>query len=99
MIIRESKIISILNTFLLMLSISLAGLYIVWANESAADSYQTRVLGEELAKVTDENALLASLKAAAEDPIQLREFAERQNMVQAHNASYVFENGNVALRR
>jgi hypothetical protein len=87
------------NVLLLGISGLLLSFYIIQANMIAADRYQVRVLDEKLTSLNEVRTALASQRSQVEDPSDLMEFAKSHGMVQSSNISYVFENGNVALRQ
>ncbi len=85
-----------------MIILLIAGLlvvyYVVQANIIAASSYKVSLLNQKLESLNEVRSSLAAQKSAMEDPAKVLEFALSHNMVEAKNAVYLFENGNVALR-
>ncbi len=73
--------------------------YIIEANMMAADKYSIRVLDEKLASLNEVRTSLSAERSVIEDPSGLMDFAKSHNMVEAKNITYIFENGNVALRQ
>lgn len=65
----------------------------------ATDKYQIKVLDEKLTSLNEVRTSLAAKRSAVEDPSGLMDFAKGHNMVEAKNVTYIFENGNVALRQ
>jgi len=65
----------------------------------AADKYRIKILNEELASLNESKASLSVQRLNTEDLSMLLEFARTKGMVEAKNAIYVFENGNIALQR
>ena len=101
---RASASNGISTVFILNVIISLvAGLliiyYVVQANIIAADNYKINLLNEKLDSLNGVRSSLAAQKSSMEDPARIRDFAVSQNMVEAKNTVYLFENGNVALQR
>jgi len=87
------------NVILLGIVGLLLSFYIVQANMIAADKYKVRILTEKLTILNEARTSLAAEMSKSEDPSTLMEFARSKGMVQAMNIGYVFENGNVALKR
>jgi len=85
------------------LLLGIAGLllffYIIQANVIAADKYKIKILNEKLTSLNEFETSLAVQKSEAENPSELMEFARSRNMVEAKNITYLFENGNVALKQ
>ncbi len=91
------------TVFILNVVISLiAGLliiyYVVQANIIAADNYKINLLNEKIDSLNGVRSSLAAQKLSMEDPARILDFAVSQNMVEAKNTVYLFENGNVALK-
>lgn len=76
----------------------LLSFYIIQANMIAADKYQVKFLNEKLTSLNEVRTSLAAQRSETEDPSELMEFARAKGMVEAKNITYIFENGNVALR-
>ncbi len=72
--------------------------YVVQANIIAASNYKVSLLNQKLESLNEVRSSLAAQKSSIEDPARVLDFALSQNMVEAKNATYLFENGNVALR-
>ncbi|MBX4190293.1 hypothetical protein KW791_03305 [Candidatus Parcubacteria bacterium] len=72
--------------------------YIVWANAAAGGNYAVSQLREHVTALTEVNSALSSGKITPENPNEVLEFAVRQQMIPAQHASYIFENGDVALK-
>lgn len=87
------------NVILLGIAALALSLYIVQANILAADKYKVKVLNEKLLSLNEVRTSLLAQRSVVEDPSGLMEFAKSRNMVEAKNITYLFENGNVALRR
>ena len=73
--------------------------YIIEANMMAADKYSIKVLDEKLTSLNEVRTSLSAKRSVTEDPSGLMDFAKSHNMVEAKNVTYMFENGNVALRQ
>ena len=88
----------IVNTIALLIVGLLIIYYVVQANIIAASSYNINLLSQKLESLNDIKSSLAVQKSAKEDPVKVLDFALSQNMVEAKNAIYFFENPDVALR-
>ena len=88
----------VVNTIILLIVGLLMIYYVVQANIIAASNYKISMLNQKLESLNEVSSLLAAQKSAMEDPAKILEFALSHNMVEAKNAVYLFENGNVALR-
>lgn len=86
------------NVLLLGIVGLLLSFYIVQANMIAADKYKVGALNEKLTSLNEVKTSLSAEMSEIEDPSELAEFARATGMVQASNVTYIFENGNVALR-
>ncbi len=89
----------IINVILSLIAGLLVIYYVVQANIIAADSYKINLLNEKLDSLNEVHSSLVAQKSSIEDPARILDFALGQNMVEAKNATYIFENGNVALRQ
>ena len=89
----------ILNGMLLILCMTAVLYYVLCSNSLAITNYQVSTLRGELTHLTEMNSALESQKSAMENPVAALEYAQRQQMVEAKNISYVFESGNVALQK
>ena len=72
--------------------------YVVVANSIAARNYKIQKLNEQLFSLIEANSSLMAQRSSLEDTGLLANFAKNNNMVEARNISYLFENKNVALR-
>ena len=97
--IQNLNITQAINIFLISLCGAIVLSYVLWANGLAASNYQISALRDDLARLTEVNSSLLAEKSATENPKAAMRFAQEQNMVPASNTSYIFENGNVALRQ
>lgn len=88
----------VINTIILLIAGLLMIYYVVQANIIAASNYKISMLNQKLESLNEIRSSLASQKSSMEDLARIFNFALSQNMVEAKNAVYVFENGNVALR-
>ena len=88
----------ILNVILSLIVGLLVIYYVVQANIIAADNYKINLLNQKLDSLNETRSSLAAQKSSMEDPARILDFAVSQNMVEAKNTAYLFENGNVALR-
>ena len=73
--------------------------YIIQANILAANGYKMKVYSDQLAAFNETNTSLVSKVQSVTDTLGIANFAESHGMIQAKNANYIFENGNVALGR
>ena len=87
----------VINTIILLIAGLLAVYYVVQANIIAANNYKVSRLNQKLESLNEIRSSLAAQKSAMEDPARVLDFAISQNMVEAKNAVYLFENGDVAL--
>lgn len=87
----------LVNSTLLILVAVLLFMYVLWANGLAVGKYSIKSLSEDLVRLRDENLTLSVQKDFAADPVLIKNFAQQNNMIEAQHASYIFENGNVAL--
>lgn len=90
--------VSAVNIALAALCAALGLFYVVSANQIAANRYAMTSLQDQSAVLTEENAALNARKSAADDPAILAAFARSHGMVEAENAAYLFEGGDVAMR-
>lgn len=88
----------IVNTIALLIVGLLIIYYVVQANIIAASSYNINLLSQKLESLNDIKSSLVVQKSAKEDLVKVLDFALSQNMVEAKNAIYIFENPDVALR-
>ncbi|HEY4474722.1 MAG TPA: hypothetical protein VJC06_02265 [Candidatus Paceibacterota bacterium] len=88
----------IVNTIALLIVGLLIIYYVVQANIIAASSYNINLLSQKLESLNDIKSSLVVQKSAKEDLVKVLDFALSQNMVEAKNAIYFFENPDVALR-
>ena len=72
--------------------------YVVQANVIAASNYKTSSLNQKLESLNETRSSLAVQKTSMEDSAKVLNFALSQNMVEAKNVIYLFENGDVAQR-
>lgn len=72
--------------------------YVMMANSVASANYKVQTLNDKINTLSEANGLLMSKKLAMEIPAVLSEFAKAQNLVEAKNVAYIFENKNVAQR-
>lgn len=84
-----------------MIVLLIAGLlvvyYVVQANIIAASNYKVGLLNQQLESLNEVRSSLAVQKSSMEDPARILDFALSQNMVEAKNVVYLFENKEVAL--
>ncbi|MBI2064163.1 MAG: hypothetical protein HYT66_00405 [Candidatus Yanofskybacteria bacterium] len=86
------------NVILLGIFGLLLSFYIIQANIIAADKYKVKILNEKLTSLNEIRTSLAAERSETEDPSELMEFARAKGMIEAKNITYIFENGNVALK-
>jgi len=87
----------LVNTIILLIAGLLMIYYVVQANIIAASNYKINLLNQKLESLNEVRSNLAAQKSSMEEPAKVFEFALSQNMVEAKNVAYLFENGNVAL--
>lgn len=88
----------IINTIILLIAGLLVVYYVVQANIIAASNYKISMLNQKLESLNEVRSSLSAQKSSMEDPARILDFALSQNMVEAKNAVYIFENGSVALK-
>ena len=98
-VVKISNSNTIINSFLLAAVVALASYYVIGANGITSSNYLIKILKDKLTQINEERSVLLSQKAGLEDSLITLEFAKANNMVEAKNISYIFENGSVALRR
>ena len=76
----------------------LLSFYIIQANMIAADKYKAKALDGRLTSLNEIKTSLVAEISKIEDPSELMKFARANGMVEAKNITYIFENGNIALR-
>lgn len=89
----------IVNTIIMLIAGLLMVYYVVQANVIAAGNYKISLLNQELESLNETRSSLAAQKSLMEDPEKVLNFALSQNMVEAKNVVYLFENPDVALGR
>lgn len=89
----------IINIMMLLIIGLLVVYYVVQANIIAASSYKIILLNQTLESLNEVQGSLAIQKSLMEDPARVLDFALSQNMVEAKNATYLFENGDVAYEK
>lgn len=87
----------IINTIILLIAGLLMVYYVVQANIIAASNYKINLLNQKLQSLNEIRSSLAAQKSSMEDLSKVLGFALSQNMAEVKNATYLFENGNVAL--
>ena len=92
------SIVFIVNTIILLIAGLLVIYYVVQANIIAASNYKINLLNQKLESLNEVRSSLAIQKSSMENPVRVLDFALSQNMVEAKNAAYLFEAGNVALK-
>lgn len=88
----------IINTIILLIVGLLTVYYVIQANVIAAGNYRISLLNQTLESLNEVRSSLAVQKSSMEDPARVLGFALDRNMVEAKNVTYLFENGDVALR-
>ena len=73
--------------------------YVLQMNALTASNYSIRTLQESIASLNETHGTLSITQSAADDASLISRFAQQNNMIEANNVSYLFENGNVALIR
>jgi hypothetical protein len=92
------NIITLVNLGLLAACAALVLYYVLSANGLAAGNYRISSLREDLSRATDRQTELTVSAAQLENVDSVNAFASTHQMVVAKDASYLFENGKVALR-
>ncbi len=88
----------IVNMIIMLVVGLLAIYYVIQANVIASSNYKISLLSQELESLNEVHSSLIAQKTAIEDPAKVLDFALSYNMVEAKNAVYFFENGDMALR-
>ena len=88
----------IINVIALLIVGLLVIYYVVQANIIAASNYKINLLSQKLESLNEVRSSLAVQKSSLEDPSKVLSYALSQNMVEAKNAIYIFENQDVALK-
>jgi len=96
--IKQHDIILWINILLFGVASLLLFYYIMMANSVAAKNYRVQTLRDKIESLAEINGTLMTKKIALESPAALLEFALSQNLVEAKNVVYLFENKNVAQR-
>ncbi len=76
----------------------LLSFYVIQANIMAADKYKVKILNEKLMSLNEIRTSLTAERSETEDPSELMGFVRAKGMIEAKNVTYIFENGNVALK-
>ncbi len=87
-----------INATILLIIGFLAVFYVVQANIIAASYYKISRINQTVDSLNEVRSSLASQKSSIEDPARVLDFALSRNMVEAKDAVYLFESGNVALK-
>ena len=87
----------VVNTIIMLIVGLLMVYYVVQANVIAAGNYKISLLNQQLESLNETRSSLAIQKSLMEDPAKVLSFALSQNMVEAKNVVYLFENPDVAL--
>ncbi|OGN04132.1 MAG: hypothetical protein A2746_01720 [Candidatus Yanofskybacteria bacterium RIFCSPHIGHO2_01_FULL_44_22] len=72
--------------------------YVLTANEIAANNYKLNALSGNLSALNEETANLFAGKNSLENSSRVLEFALGQNMIEARQPVYLFENKGVAVK-
>jgi hypothetical protein len=88
-----------LNIILLCLAGGGLTYYISEANIAASGRYRISFLRNQIAHLIEKQSILTTQKSVTENPATVAVFAQNQNMVEAKDIIYIFENNNVALQR
>ncbi len=73
--------------------------YISEVNSATSVKYNISSLRNQITHLSEQQNLLTAKKSATENPVAALMFAQSQNMVEAKDIVYIFENGNVALHK
>ncbi len=87
------------NIGLLALCAGLLLYYVVLVNGWTAAKYRISSLQNQLSYYTDLHSSLIDQQSELQNSEDVAAYAAAHDMVAAHDISYVFENGNVALGR
>ncbi len=96
---NQISIVFLINTIMLLIAGLLVIYYVVQANIIAAGNYKVSMLSQKLESLNEIRSSLAAQKSSMEDPARVLGFALSQKMVEAKNATYLFESGNVAYEK
>lgn len=99
MVHNPTSMVFVINTIALLIVGLLVIYYVIQANIVAASDYKISLLNQKLESLNEVNSSLAAQKSLREDPAKVLDFALRQNMVEAKNAAYLFESGNIAYEK
>ena|SRR3989344_7126008 len=89
----------IINTIILLIAGLLMVYYVIQANIVAASNYRIGLLNQTLESLNEVRSSLTIQKSSMEDPARVLSFALDQNMVEAKNVTYLFENEDVAYEK
>lgn len=73
--------------------------YVIDTNEITANNYKIKLLNDKLLVLNETTTKLTINKNYFDNSARVLEFAQGQNMIEARNISYLFENGAVAIQR
>lgn len=96
---NELNLTVIINAALVLVFLTVVFIYIVNANIMAANSYKIKQANDQLNLLNEIHANLMSQKGGIDEILKIKNFAKNQNMIEAKNIIYLFENGNIALVR
>lgn len=96
--IKEQDVVLWVNISLVGIVILLLFYYVMMANAVTGTNYRIQTLQDKISNLAEINSSLMSRKIAMENPVAFIEFARANNLVEARNISYIFENKNVAQR-
>ena len=89
----------VFNVTLLGIAILTLSFYVIQANMVATNKYKVQILNEKLVSLNEVRTSLTAQRSETEDLSMLMKFAVSRNMVEAKNITYLFENGDVALKQ
>ena len=96
--IKEWDIVLWVNTSMVGVVVLLLLYYVLMANSITETNYRIQTLQDKVLTLTEVNSVLMSQKISKENPVVLIQFAKANNLVEARNITYIFQNKNVAQR-
>jgi len=90
---------SLLNLALILFVVFGFAYYIAGVNAVTSGKYDVSDQRSKITSLIESQGLLSARKSTTEDPVAAMNFAQAQNMVEAKDIVYVFENNNVAIRQ
>ena len=97
--IKEQDTVMWVNIMLMSVVALLLFYYITIANSVTSKNYRIQALRERVSYLNEKSSAFMSERLVLESPAAILEFAKSNDLVEARNVSYIFENSNVALQR